>query len=119
MEVRICYKTAKYDECRSFYENVLCWPIFKEWNRGPLDRGVVYAIEGALLELLSSREFGATKFDGSFYLYVETKELDSLQSMLEKAGYSPTKIQSFKWGHNSFSIKDPAGFVLKFFSQNF
>ena len=117
MEVRTCYKTAKYDDCRSFYEGVLHWPVFKEWNRSPTNRGVVYSIEGALLELLSSSESAATKFDGSFYLYVETKELEALWNALEQAKCSPTKICSFEWGHRSFVTKDPAGFILKFFSK--
>ncbi len=115
METRFCYRTARYAECRAFYERALGWQVFKEWDRGDADKGVVYHAGTALLEILLSAPDEASRLDGGFYLYLETSELEALRVKLEGA----SAIQTYPWGHASFRVHDPAGLELKFFQQNF
>lgn len=120
-ETRLCLNVAVYGECRSFYENVLQWPVHVEWDRAPLDQGVVYQVDNAFLELLHSRPEAATRCDRSFYLYVEMECLASQRNLwdrLTEQGFPPTPITSYNWGHTSFSVRDPAGFMLKFYVKN-
>ena len=42
METRICYSTDLYAESRHYYESVLGWTVYSEWDRSLTDKGVIY-----------------------------------------------------------------------------
>lgn len=119
METRFCYLTSHYEDVRLFYETILKCQIYKEWDRSPSDKGVVYDLGTALLEVLSSNVENETKFhaDG-FYLYIEHEGLDNLHKDIKDKGGKPTEVKYYPWGHHSFVVRDPAGLPLKFFNQN-
>lgn len=117
METRICYATDRYVESRHFYESVLGWKIYKEWDRSLTDKGVVYHAGSTLLEILFCPPDKASRVDGGLYLYIEVAELDGLHTGLEKDGHAVSPIEEKPWGHTSFSTTDPAGLPLKFFVQ--
>lgn len=117
METRFCAHIHAYDQTREFYEKVLSWTIYSEWNRSADDRGVVYQAGSLLLEFLLSELVDATCFDPSFYLYVEVADLKSLHNKLQMSGCDVADIQDYPWGHSSFTVKDPAGLTLKFFKK--
>jgi uncharacterized glyoxalase superfamily protein PhnB len=96
---------------------VLGWTLVDEWDRSPMDRGVVFANGGTLLEILESTDAAATKFDPSLHFYVEVVDLQGLRSRLEAIGHPVTPIQAYSWGHSIFATTDPSGLTLKFFSR--
>ena len=116
-EVRLCIRTVLYAACRTFYEKVLGLKIFSEWDRESLDRGVVYEIEGSLLELLESKKENATTLDGSFYLYIEVPDVERYRVELEAKGVRTSPLVTTAWHHKSFDIADPAGMKLTFFTK--
>lgn len=117
METRLCFHIYNYDKTRTFYEQVLKWPVYKEWDRSPEDRGVVYHAGSVLLEFLLSSAETATSFDDTFYIYQEVADLEMLHKTLQAQGAAPTHIETQPWGHKNFIVKDPSGLRLKFFTQ--
>lgn len=117
-QVRLCIKVDQYDACRTFYEETLDWRIFRQWDRGPQERGVVYYVHESqsLLELEKTGE-PPTTLDASFYLFIQVRDVRSLRANLDRKGLHPSEVQSFPWGHTSFVVQDPAGMQLKFFEE--
>ena len=117
METRFCSHITNLDLNRNFYEKILKWPIYKEWNRSETDRGVVYQAGPLLLEFLLSPHEAATKFDDSFYLYMEVPDPAVTRALFTDHLWPATEIRTYPWGHSSFTVKDPSGLSLKFFTQ--
>jgi predicted enzyme related to lactoylglutathione lyase len=117
METRFCVHIHAYDKTRAFYDQVLSWAVYSEWNRAADDRGVVYQAGSLLLEFLLSEPDKATRFDPSFYLYIEVDGLDALHDKLRANGCICSDIRDYPWGHSSFTVQDPAGLTLKFFKK--
>jgi len=117
MEARFCAHIHAYDQTRMFYDQVLGWAIYSEWDRSADDRGVVYQAGSLLLEFLLSESSAATRFDPSFYLYIEVDDLNLLYDKLQANGCMCAGIRDYPWGHSSFTVQDPAGLTLKFFKK--
>jgi len=97
---RFVLAVKDYDICMYFYESIVNFKIVNSWNRSPGDRGTIYRIGDASFELIESGENPANLIGA--YLYLNT-EID-------------IPIQNTPWGHRNFSILDPVGMKLKFFS---
>ena len=118
METRICYSTDLYAESRHYYESVLGWTVYSEWDRSLTDKGVIYLAGTALLEILFCPPDQATRFENSLYLYLEIADLDGIHTALEKSGHAVSDLQVKPWGHTSFITHDPAGLKLSFFKKS-
>ena len=116
-EVRLCVHVAPYVACRKFYEDVLGFRVYKEWDRSSNDRGVVYDIDGTFLELLLSDTAHQTTFDGTFYLYIKVPDVRAHFEALKSKGLALAPPTAYPWGHTSFSVTDPAGMKLTFFTE--
>lgn len=118
METRLCYSTDLYTESRHYYESVLGWTVFSEWDRSITDKGVIYHAGTALLEILFCPPDQATRFENFLYLYLEVADLDAIHTRLEKSGHAASALENKPWGHMSFHTADPAGLKLSFFKKS-
>ena len=111
---RVAISVKDYDECLSFYQDVLDLKIIKSWNRSETDQGIVYQLDQIHLELLKGDE---NPPPNGAYLYIELKDVDELYNQIKDKVDIVLPIKDQPWGHRNFSIKDPAGNILKFFSE--
>ncbi len=111
---RVVFTVKSYDQCRAFYDKVLKFPIDTEWNRGHGDRGVVYVVGSAHLELL---EGDHSPVNNDVYLYIPVRDIDALWVGLKDHAQVVAPIATQPWGHRNFMIRDPAGIRLKFYSE--
>ena len=115
-EVRVVIFSSRFAESRKFYEKDLGLNIVKEWDHGCGELGVVYTVGGVLLEMLQSTSLPP---NDSFYLYIKVEDVEELWRHLSgKIGLDKIEdLQTQPWGHRNFSIRDPNGYRLKFFSE--
>src|SRR3989344_1323488 len=113
-ELRIVFVVNNYEQTRTFYEIILGLPVFNEWDRTKGDRGVIYTLGNTLLEILEGEQAPVSE---GFYVYVEVKDVDVLWQKLSPAVEVIDQITPRPWGHRNFSVKDPNGFKIKFFSK--
>ncbi|HRH94101.1 MAG TPA: VOC family protein [Candidatus Peribacteria bacterium] len=114
-EVRIVFMTTVYEKMRMFYERTLGLRVLDEWDAPEEhNRGVVYDLNGTQLEILEATD--APVILGS-YTYIEVADVNELWERLSSTVQIAEPIADRPWKHRNFSIKDPGGFTLKFFSK--
>ncbi len=113
-ETRVVLYSAQFAESRRFYEQILKLKIISEWDHGGGQLGVIYALGNTYLEVLQgSRDAHAD----DFYLYSRVENVQELWNGLRDKVEVIDTLQTQPWGHTNFSIKDPNGYKLKFFSK--
>jgi len=100
---------------RSFYETYLGFPVINEWDRGEDDRGVMFTVGSAILELLSP-EGGYKPISGSD-LSLEVPNVTELWEQVKDDGNIVHSLRDNPWGDTSFCISDPEGFAITFFTK--
>ncbi len=113
-ELRIVHLTDAFDATRAFYEKTLQLVILSEWGRGEGDRGIIYALKDTQLEILEGPPSAPSE---SFYVYIEVEDIDALHAELSKTCEIVDPLTTRPWKHRNFSIRDPGGLKLKFFSK--
>lgn len=118
-EIRIVIYSALFHETRRFYEQILQLKVVSDWDHGDGKLGVVYEIGNTYLEILqaeiSVEEIQQTT--NNFYLYLKVMNVDELWNKLRMCAPVVDQIHTQTWGHRNFSICDPNGYKLKFFSE--
>ncbi len=113
-EVRIVLQVRDYQRTRSFYEGVLGLEVLSQWDRDATDKGVVYRLGAAQLEVLLGDRSPVSR---GVYAYVEVKDVDALWDRISRQVKVGESITTRPWGHRNFSVLDPNGFTIKFFSR--
>jgi catechol 2,3-dioxygenase-like lactoylglutathione lyase family enzyme len=104
-----------YIAVRTFYEQILGFPIVGEWDRGEHDRGAMFGVGPAVLELLApEKEYQpVTGADIS----LEVSNVQALWEQLQDQAEVVFALRDNDWGDSSFCIKDPEGFEITFFTK--
>ena len=110
---RVVFVVKSYEPCRAVYERSLELPIHREWDRGPGDRGAIYVLGTFHLELL---EGDRDPTGEGIYLCVPVENVDALWARLTGSTEVIDPIETQPWGHRNFTIRDPSGAKIKFFS---
>jgi predicted enzyme related to lactoylglutathione lyase len=114
-EVRVVFYTNKFEKVMSFYTDILGLEIFKEFDHGKFQRGIVFKVNSTLIEFLETEKEPLNNTDS--YLYIEHTNIGQYYNDVIDKVEIVSKLESFPWGHTSFITKDPEGNKLKFFSQ--
>jgi catechol 2,3-dioxygenase-like lactoylglutathione lyase family enzyme len=110
---RAVFVVKSLARCREFYEQLLGLRVDCDWDR-PGHRGVVYDLGSTHLELI---EGPRDPIGETAYLYIPVADVDALWSTLAEAAPVAAPIATHDWGHRNFTVLDPAGVRLKFFSE--
>ena len=112
-EFRLKLYVRNFDAMCHFYMETLGFEPVDSWDNSPEDRGVLLDTGSGFVELISA---------GNEYLPVQgcdvSLEVDDVWNLWEELKDQPV-IQALRqnyWGDSSFSIRDPEGFRLTFFS---
>jgi catechol 2,3-dioxygenase-like lactoylglutathione lyase family enzyme len=113
-EVRIVLYSSRFEETQKFYRDVLGLVPVKEWDHGEGRRGIVFQLGHTYLEVLQTP---SEPKPGDFYIYTKVESIDELWDDLRVQAQVVEPIQSQTWNHRNFTILDPNGYQLKFFSE--
>ncbi len=114
-EFRLKLYPQDFTRVRAFYEQTLGFEVAGEWDRGESDRGVMFRVGPAVLELLSL-ENGYEPVQGTD-LSLEVPDVQNLWNDLQSKAEVVFELRDNPWGDSSFCIADPEGFRLTFFSK--
>ena len=119
---RFAYFTAVYEETCDFYSTLLGLQVELTWDRNENDKGKVFRIGKALIEVLLLPNKDAQQNEGLDYrapqgafMVIHVEGIDSLFEQFKIKGVPfKQEIVNQAWGHRSFSVIEPNGLVLMF-----
>lgn len=115
-EFRLKLYPKDFQTVRNFYETTLNLPVVNEWDRGEGDKGVMFQVGPAILELLTP-EASYAPIQGTD-LSLAVPNVQVLWEQLKDKAPVLFPLRHNKWGDMSFCIADPEGFALTFFTKD-
>ncbi len=115
-EFRLKLYPKDFAKVRSFYEDKMSLSVIKEWDRGDDDRGVMFRVGTAVLELLSSKQ--SYKPISGVDVSLETSDVRGLWVKMKDSDNVVFPLRDNEWGDTSFCVTDPEGFKITFFTKN-
>lgn len=114
MQFRLMLYPKDFAATRTFYENTLNLPVINQWDRGEDDKGVMFQVGPALLELMTpEKEYVPIAGSG---VSLMVADVEALWQQLESVVDVVYPLRHNAWGDTSFCVRDPEGFELTFFS---
>ncbi|MBP6084831.1 VOC family protein [Candidatus Gracilibacteria bacterium] len=112
-EFRLKLYPANFGLVKEFYRDVLQFPIVKQWDDGPDNKGVMFSTGVAIIELLSPDQYAPVQ---GCAVSLRVADVDQLWEKLKDVDFIEHPLRNNSWGDRSFCIKDPEGFKITFFS---
>ena len=113
-EFRLKLYPKNFDLTKSFYQNILSFPIITEWNEADDDCGVMFDTGAGIIELLTPEEYIPV---AACSISLAVKDVWTLWSKLKDITPIVHALRDNAWGDISFAIKDPEGFAITFFTK--
>ncbi|MGH7822209.1 MAG: VOC family protein [Candidatus Binatia bacterium] len=123
-EFRFTYFSAEYDGTVAFYRDTLELALLESWDRGPDDRGTLFAAAAGIIEVLvrprggDSSHFWDERPPQGAFMVIEVDDVDeTYRRVVGKGVPIQQQLTTQAWGHRSFCIREPNGLTLYFFSK--
>ena len=123
-QFRCSFFARDYESTVAFYRDGLELPITETWDRGPDDRGTLFAAASGLIEAMAlpQQRDDESVWDyrppQGVFIVIEVEDVDSsYRRALEKKLPIKEELRDQDWGHRSFRVSDPNGITLYFFSE--
>jgi catechol 2,3-dioxygenase-like lactoylglutathione lyase family enzyme len=101
---------------KDFYRYELGLRILEEWDRSELNKGVMFEVGDAVLELLMSlKEYQAVQGADVSWRVQDIHELWKTWRGKQNVVF---ELRDNEWGDTSFCISDPEGFRITFFTPH-
>lgn len=120
---RCAFFARDYEASIAFYGNALGLPVVERWERGPDDRGTLFAAACGVVEVLARprRWDPSSPWDvrppQGVVLVVEVADADGLHRQLVARGVAVEEGPTDQpWGHRSVRLRDPDGLQLYLFT---
>lgn len=114
-EFRLKLYPKDFAAVRTFYEITLGFEVLDEWDRGETDKGVMFRVGPAVLEVLSPAN-DYRQITGSD-LSLEVPDVNTLWEELKDIVTVIFELRDNDWGDTSFCVADPEGFKVTFFTK--
>lgn len=113
-EFRLKLFPQDFLKVRKFYEKYLGFNVLDEWNR-PGSQGVMFEVGGTTLELLTPQpNYKPVQGANVSWAVPDVKKLWEQVKNTAKVVY---ELRDNSWGDTSFTIADPEGFEITFFTK--
>ena len=118
-EVRLHVYVSNMDNMTRFYNKILEFPVVKYWRHSDGD-GTMISIGGNIVELFSKnkRNFSNKNYHGSISFSNRVRDVHKLHDKFSRKNIEISELVENKWGDTSFSVIDPEGNRLVFFSPH-
>lgn len=114
---RFIFWPRDYQASVDFYRDMLECPMVMDWDNGPENRGSVFKLGSGEIEMLALAPGKEAIDPKGFELYVEVPDVDAHYQFVQGKGIALRgEIADKPWGHRTFSIGDPNGIKVIFFS---
>lgn len=117
---RFVYFTPVYDETVAFYRDRLEFAVVTSWDRPGDYRGTVFAAGSGQIEVMELEELQRAPSNtgsGGPFAAVEVADVDALHARITAKGVATHyPLEDKPWGHRGFSLLDPNGVEIAFFS---
>ena len=120
-DFRFVYFTPRYEETLHFLRDVLEFPVVTSWDRAGDHRGTLFGAASGQIEVLENR--GLTRgpshtASGGPLAAIEVENVDALHARLTAKGAATHYgLEDKPWGHRGFSVLDPNGVEIAFYSR--
>lgn len=114
-EFRLKLYPKDFTAARAFYENDVGFAVVGEWDRGDHDKGVMFTVGGAILELLSPE--GQHKTIQGVDISLEVADITKLWHQWQGRPNVVFPLRDNSWGDSSFCIAGPEDFKITFFAK--
>ncbi len=116
-EVRLHIYVSNMDEMVRFYNQILEFPVVRYWRYSDGD-GTMLNIGGNIIELFSKsgKNYSKKQYHGNVSLSIKVKDVNKLYDKFYKKNIQIGELVKNPWGDSSFSVVDPEGNRLAFFS---
>ena len=120
-DFRFVYFTAAYEETVEFFDDALELAIVTSWDRVGDHRGTVFAAGSGQIEVMEmeglQRGPSHTASGGPFAA-VEVDDVEALYERVTAKGVATHyPLEDKPWGHRGFSVLDPNGVEIAFYSR--
>jgi catechol 2,3-dioxygenase-like lactoylglutathione lyase family enzyme len=116
-EFRIIFRAKDYQSAVAFYRDGLELPIVDSWDRGPAQKGTLFAAAAGIIEILALPPGQPYVPPGVFEIAYEVDDVDLwYRRVQEKALPVRGELADKPWGHRSFSLTDPDGIKVILYS---
>jgi len=118
-EVRLHVYVSNMDNMTRFYNKILEFPVVKYWRHSDGD-GTMISIGGNIVELFSKnkRNFSNKNYYGNISFSNRVRDVHKLHDKFSRKNIEISELEENKWGDTSFSVVDPEGNRLVFFSPH-
>jgi len=114
-EFRLILYVYHFEEVQHFYEDVIGFPLKHSWCNSTSDHGAMFDTGCGIIELLAREIVHDPVTDCKVALQVPN--VVELWERVSKTGYQVTPLVKRPWGDLDFTIVDPEGFPVIFFSS--
>jgi catechol 2,3-dioxygenase-like lactoylglutathione lyase family enzyme len=114
-EFRLKLYPKDFTKVQAFYEEALGFQVVNRWDRGDIDKGVMFQVGPAILELLTPED-NYEQIKGAD-LSLEVSDVWSMHEAMKDEPFVTHDLVDNPWGDTSFSIVDPEGFGITFFTK--
>ena len=115
---RIIFRVKEYPSSLRFYSDLLECPIVMQWDRGPAEKGTIFKFGSGEIEVLGLPPGMDYVQPQGFEIAAEFEDVEkAYQFVLSKGIQLRGDIANKPWGHRTFSVNDPDGVKLIFYSE--
>ena len=118
-EARLHIYVSNMEEMVRFYNKILEFPVVRYWRYSDGD-GTMLDIGGNIIELFSKtkRNYSNKNYYGNVSLSIRVKNVEKKHDEFSKKNIQISELVKNEWGDSSFSVIDPEGNRLAFFSPD-
>ena len=122
-EFRLAFFAREYEVSIAFYR-ALGFPVVEEWDRGSADRGMIFQVNGGMIETMAlppeDARGGGWDYDppSGVTVAIEVNDVTELFKRVQARHLTVREgLKEQTWGHRSFQLTDPDGVCLYLFSK--
>lgn len=114
---RFIFWASNYKKTVEFYRDMLERPIIMDWDRGPTERGTIFKLGSGEVEVLALAPGKEGIQPKGFEIAIEVPKVDEYYRFVKEKGIPLRgEIADKPWGQRTFSVNDPDGIKLIFFT---
>ncbi len=112
------FVSKDFEQAVKYYRDALKFPVVHDWDNGPENKGSVFQAGNGKIEVLAMKSGSEYKQPANFEISMEVDDVDAFYAYIQSINLPIRGILADKpWGQRTFSLTDPDGIKLIFYSD--